>query len=238
MNYNMKEYVFGAVVLTSVFTSALFLYVYSKNEKSSEKIYIRYINYVKIDRLNNNTDQDPKNLKNKNLEKSDKKFIKHDDQSIEELSMPFRGDDGSVFNEIVYSIINHPERKSNPTVFINTNQCLGFRGIGIDHATTFHMLIIPKRQIRYFNDLKKIDLELLEHMKYVGECWVEKNKRYLDSIDSVNKHNIQFGFHLRPKIGYLSMHMLVGPLSKEADSFVYNWVGYDQVVDMIIKYDL
>ena len=190
----------------------------SKNEKG-EKYYIRYVD----------PDDEFKPLKNHDLDKS--KVSKFEDAKGINSKIP--ADDGTVLKHL-----SNPDINKNMDYMIKTKECVGFVGIGTDHATTFHLLIIPRnRNIRWYKDLTYNDIDLLEHMKYLGECWVEKNKRYLDSMcnDQSDCKQLQFGFHLRPNIGYLTMHMLVGPNSTEADKYVDNWVSYDKVVSILKK---
>lgn len=209
----MKEYI---AIGISVIGGLYYLYS-SKKNKNGEKYFIKYIY----------PNEEPKDIINLNLIKSkNSKFEEMSMESIKSKSI-LPKDNG----EILRSISNNP---NNSTFMIKTKDCVGFKKIGTNHATTFHLIIIPKhRNIRWYNDISFLDFELLEHMKYVGKCWAEKNKRYLDKINPNNSKEIQFGFHIRPKIGYLSMHMLIGPLSEAADSYRDNWISYDQVIKMI-----
>ena len=44
---------------------------------------------------------------------------------------------------------------------------------------------------------------------------------------------IQFGFHTQPTVGYLHMHMLIGPLTEEGETYQHRWISLDKVIDYL-----
>jgi hypothetical protein len=204
------------------FTTSLYI-IYKKcnknNVKKGNKLIIKY--YV----------EDPRSERNKKLVASDSQNIKKRTQEDIEIKSKLCDNDGSIFK----TFAEDPEKVD---CLINTKDCLGFLGIGADHATVFHLLIIPKQTgLQWYQDLEPEHIDLLENMRYAGECFVEKNKLMLDKISDNQDYKVRFGFHTRPTVGYLHLHMMVGPLSTQFDSYHDNWVDYYQVIEYIKSKD-
>jgi len=150
-----------------------------------------------------------------------------------------------------------PGKNFGPRLLIKRKDVLGFFGVGdIDLSRLLHVLLIPREagmtsgdgvRLRWIFDLVFSDIPLLESMKAAGLDFLRANYAWLmarsarfdrekDLLKEPLEHwlepkNVQFGFHVRPSVGYLHMHMLVGPITKEgcSDRYKLNWISLDEV---------
>jgi diadenosine tetraphosphate (Ap4A) HIT family hydrolase len=105
-----------------------------------------------------------------------------------------------------------------------SHTCVGFRAHR-DLATKFHFIVFPYRFIPTVHDLTPSDLfmvmSLVKHSReYVWNNWG-------------SFHGVQMGFLKDAEIGYLHMHVLIGPLTEYGWSKRHDWVNVDQVLDML-----
>lgn len=102
--------------------------------------------------------------------------------------------------------------------------CVGFRAHR-DLSTKFHLTVFPYRFIPTVHDLTPDDLflvmSLVKHSReYVWNNWGSYS-------------GLQMGFLKDAEIGYLHMHVLLGPLTEYGWSKRHDWVSVDQVLDIL-----
>lgn len=140
---------------------------------------------------------------------------------------------------------------------VSTEHALGFLGVGgHDLSRLLHLVLIPahdeaRPSLRWVFDLVHSDLPLLAEMRQAGLAFFRENvpwfrARYaaMDvqrdlrgrSLEYwLREENVSFGFHANPSVGYLHMHMLVGPLTTEGYSERYrdSWVPLEAVIEVL-----
>lgn len=130
----------------------------------------------------------------------------------------------------------HPGCPGFGTHYIEHPEMVSFRGVGNDFATFFHMLVVPREHLaRCVFDLKFADLPLLERMRQNAVAFFKCNLPWFREhfgCDTLEQLNLQFGFHMKPSVGYLHMHVLAGPLTVAGSTqeAVDRWVSLDTVV--------
>uniref|UniRef100_A0A7S2SE05 Uncharacterized protein n=1 Tax=Mucochytrium quahogii TaxID=96639 RepID=A0A7S2SE05_9STRA len=154
-----------------------------------------------------------------------------------------------------------PDKSNRRGFYIEDEQFVALRGVGgLDMAKIWHMLIIPTAAIAGFDesqtagnnrlewvfDLKVEHLKLLLAMKNAALDFLEGNREYFKKVqpsELANKpldywldpQNVSLGFHSVPTVGYLHMHMLVGPLTEfgGSDKNVERWISLNEVVQCL-----
>lgn len=104
-------------------------------------------------------------------------------------------------------------------------------------------------KLRWAFDLGPQHISLLQDMHKAGLDFVQANRRWffsryrgLDEVEDlcgiplqqwIQPIQVQFGFHVRPTVGYLHLHMLVGPVTEFGASYGKNWISYDSVMSFL-----
>jgi len=145
--------------------------------------------------------------------------------------------------------------------YIDAPEFVAFRGVGgVDMAKIWHMLIIPKDfvacscfgteieaiELKWVYDLMPRHAGLLCRMRRASLDFVKANEQYFksESADSLmgkspsewlKEENIRLGFHSSPSVGYLHMHVLVGPLTEFGATHdnVVRWINLDSVLKVL-----
>ena len=139
--------------------------------------------------------------------------------------------------------------------YIKTPDMFAFRGVGgRDMAYLWHMLVIPSKKhcmhgdkitLRSVWDLTRSHLPLLRTMETESYEWLMKQTSFFygvkdftenvmcSPIRRLNKSRIQFGFHTRPGVGLLHLHVLVGPLTKIGWEARDKWLSLADVIDLL-----
>lgn len=150
-----------------------------------------------------------------------------------------------------------PNESGRKGYYIKSPDTLAFRGVGgKDMAIIWHMLMIPNHSLfdkkgenvvlRWIYDLKPEHATLLRVMRTLALAWVARNKvwfikRYERRLGKEGvKHwlqpeNIQIGFHKKPSVGVLHMHVLVGPLTDfgSEPEMLERWVPLKDVLAVV-----
>jgi hypothetical protein len=150
-----------------------------------------------------------------------------------------------------------PNGSGRKGYYIKSPDTLAFRGVGgKDMATLWHMLMIPNRllfdpsgeyvALRWIYDLKPEHAPLLRIQRTLALAWVARNKswfveRYGRRLGAEGiKHwlkpeNIQMGFHKKPSVGVLHLHVLVGPLTEFGGEpeMLDRWVPLKDVIAVV-----
>lgn len=137
--------------------------------------------------------------------------------------------------------------KEYEKLFMENDDFVAFKGYGESSGLFFHMIIVPKLKHAYDKENDKILLmsvkdineshkELLNKMKnetfkFVkrNSIWFNKNYRFKDTGKWLKNENIQFGFHYPPSIGYLHMHVVIGPLTTHGAELADRWVKLENI---------
>lgn len=142
---------------------------------------------------------------------------------------------GEVFQKIANEEIIPTMPNGEQKFHIKTDKYVGFRGVGgKDLAKIFHFLIIPRKDApSWIGDAKNFRVfNSISEMKKIAKKWIELNrnffrKRYPNLIAGKNVDywlsNPQMGFHIKPSVGYLHMHVLIGPLTEFGCENINNW---------------
>jgi diadenosine tetraphosphate (Ap4A) HIT family hydrolase len=125
---------------------------------------------------------------------------------------------GDIFHKITLG-------KSSPAgvggILFETDTMIAFRGTGSnDMATEYHFLVCPKYRpdLKSCHDLTVSDMGLVQQMVDKAKLFVWTTIGY----DNV----ITCGFHSTPTVGYLHMHVLVGPLTEYGYRERERWIHY------------
>lgn len=141
---------------------------------------------------------------------------------------------------------------------IVSKHVVAFRGIGgRDMASIWHMLIVPRAELvmstpssneavvslKWLYDLRPEHLPLLYTMREESLVYLQANKGYFidvvkgrgDNLAWLEPNAVRFGFHSRPSVGYLHMHMLIGPLTDfGADTPQrIRWVSLETILEIL-----
>jgi hypothetical protein len=137
--------------------------------------------------------------------------------------------------------------------YFELGRLFAFRGIsGNDLAIYWHMLVIANltttqshggcQGLRWVFDLTRSDVPLLMEMKARSLVFLAQNREAFAAtygtapISRAMKSDIQFGFHTTPSIGYLHLHVLLGPLTVFGSSCDSRgkWIALDEVLDILM----
>jgi sulfate adenylyltransferase (ADP) / adenylylsulfatase len=106
---------------------------------------------------------------------------------------------GNLKSCIFCTIANHSSRE----LIFEDEICAVF--YPLDLCAKVHILIVPKLHVKSIQSNRKLDLELIRHLKLIGD----------QVLDRYGNSDRMFMFHLEPynSIEHLHMHGLVKPLN-------------------------
>ena len=131
-------------------------------------------------------------------------------------------------------------KKRPEKIYIETDDILAFKPKGESSGLFLHMIILPKLKHGYDKENDKIllksvkdltdnhkfliDIMKKETFKFItrNRLWFHKNYRYKNTSEWLKK--VHFGFHYPPTVGYLHMHVIIGPLTKHGIGLTNRWV--------------
>ena len=108
------------------------------------------------------TDRNSKHPKNWGLKKGSDIYNSRNIKTILE-NVKEAPDNGYIFRNFLNGKSQYIRPDGEKGFHIDDQYCVGFQGIGVDHAYLFHMLIIPKKlDIDHFSKLTFLDIPLLK----------------------------------------------------------------------------
>lgn len=137
----------------------------------------------------------------------------------------------------------HKQKLPESGFLFETDNLLAFRGKGKPSSVLFDMMVVPKLKHGYNKQTDKIILKSCRDLTYKHENLLNSMKECVYKFSNENKNwfienfenvdfwlkNIQFGFHYPPSVGYLHMHVLIGPLSEHGLSISHRWVKLEDI---------
>lgn len=144
-----------------------------------------------------------------------------------------------------------PDRDDKEFHFEN-GECMAFLEHSVGQtALVWQMVVIPRfeddgvsRPLRWFFDLEDYHVPLLWRMRRAALRYVFMNRkfftaRYASRCPDIERwlhpSNIRIGFQTVPNVAYLSMHVLIGPLTELGASSGNIWVSFEKVVEYLSK---
>lgn len=102
-------------------------------------------------------------------------------------------------------------------------------------------------ELQWVFDITAEHVPLLLEMRRQGLAFVEHNRAYFLAMYAgqtlagkpveywLKPENVQFGFHMRPTVGYLHCHMCVGPVTEFGYSshYQFGWLSLDRVIRLV-----
>lgn len=129
-----------------------------------------------------------------------------------------------VVDRIVNGTLVPPGREG--LLMVVPGVCTGFRPVGPDDlATKFQFVVFPHRFIPTVHDLTSSDIFLIMSL-------VKHTKEYVWANWGSYKE-MQLGFLKDAGIGYLHMHVLIGPLTEHGWSKRHEWVNVYEILDKL-----
>jgi hypothetical protein len=153
-----------------------------------------------------------------------------------------------------------PKGSGRSGFYINHDDYLAFKGLGCDMSLFFAFVMIPKlkhgydnlndkivlascrdittKHVELFLKMKAGALEFIKYnrdwfYKYREKQWLDKKNKDIDYF--LKEENIQFGFHWPPSIGYIHLHVLVGPLTCHGEQLRNRWISLDSILRYKLK---
>lgn len=123
---------------------------------------------------------------------------------------------GEIMKKIVKGTIKPPGKEG--VLLDVAGTCKAFRGVWTnDMAADYQFLVFPYTYIPSVHDLEGRHLYVVMAMVRHARTFVRMNWGA--------EHRAQYGFMVDSEVGYLSLHVLIGPLT------VYGWSKKDEWVD-------